>query len=363
MFHPLGARWLLLALPLAFAGALLLRTVVQARALVRIPRLRVTAGDQARARAAIPGLVEAELKTADGLALHGWFAKGSRRDGIVLVHGAGGNRAALLPEAVLLHRRGHGVLLYDSRASSKSEGRLQSWGDGERADVRAAVDYLSARPDVDRDRIGAYGFSVGANAVALEAAGDGRVRATALGPVWTSLDDELRSKFKTRKLQLPALARASMEADGVDVLAVRPLDVMPELARRPLLLLSGTLDLDTPLAVMDRMASAAPGAERFIAAGAAHGNIHEVLPEELDRRLGGFFDLERNRFPARDEPLQTLQLLGGAPALALPLEAFAQVGEAFPSQARKARPDRHLPHAHERREGAATGRQGHAPSR
>ena len=108
-------------------------------------------------------------------------------------HGLGGNRAQLLLEAGFLSRRGHGVLLLDSRASGESDGDLATWGDLERLDIRAALDFLSARPDVEKEMLGLYGFSVGA--VALVAAEGQRVRAVALGPCWTSLADELRDKF------------------------------------------------------------------------------------------------------------------------------------------------------------------------
>ena len=84
------------------------------------------------ARGVLAGVRDAAFRTKDGLVLKGWFAPGARRDAVVLIHGLGGNRAQLVPEAAILLRHGHGVLLYDSRASGESEGDTATWGDRER---------------------------------------------------------------------------------------------------------------------------------------------------------------------------------------------------------------------------------------
>jgi pimeloyl-ACP methyl ester carboxylesterase len=59
----------------------------------------------------------------------------------------------------MLIRHGYGVLLLDPRGQGRSEGDTVRWA-GDR-DLLAAVDYLRSRPDVDPDRIGGFGFSIG----------------------------------------------------------------------------------------------------------------------------------------------------------------------------------------------------------
>ena len=61
----------------------------------------------------------------------------------------------------MLARHGYGVLLFDRRGEGESEGEPNSWGWGGDKDVKAAIDYLQRRPDVDPDRIGGIGLSVG----------------------------------------------------------------------------------------------------------------------------------------------------------------------------------------------------------
>ena len=75
-----------------------------------------------RARRALPGLSIVSLRTSDGLTLRGYFAPGRNRGVVIFVHGGGGNRLALLPEASVIAAHGYGVLLFDSRGEGESEG-------------------------------------------------------------------------------------------------------------------------------------------------------------------------------------------------------------------------------------------------
>ena len=58
----------------------------------------------------------------------------------------------------------------------------------ESKDFRRAVDYLVSRPDVDRDRLGVFGFSRGGNLVPVLAVGEQRLKAAVLNSVGLSSD-------------------------------------------------------------------------------------------------------------------------------------------------------------------------------
>ena len=62
----------------------------------------------------------------------------------------------------MLARHGYGVLIFDRRGEGESDGdpNPYAWNDGER-DLLAAIDFLKRRPDVEPDRIGGIGLSVG----------------------------------------------------------------------------------------------------------------------------------------------------------------------------------------------------------
>ena len=71
----------------------------------------------------------------------------------------------------MLARHGYGVLLFDRRGEGASDGDANIYGWGGDRDIKAAVDYLQTRPDVDPDRIGGIGLSVGGELM-LEAAAE-----------------------------------------------------------------------------------------------------------------------------------------------------------------------------------------------
>jgi uncharacterized protein len=66
---------------------------------------------------------DAALETADRVALSGWYIPASNRAAVVLLHGAGSTRHAVLDHAVVLARHGYGVLLFDARGHGRSGGR------------------------------------------------------------------------------------------------------------------------------------------------------------------------------------------------------------------------------------------------
>jgi uncharacterized protein len=102
------------------------------------------------------------VKTSDSLELAGSYVPSQNRAAIVLFPGA------TRPEqARMLIRHGYGVLLLDPRGQGSSEGDTVRWA-GDR-DLLAGLQYLRSRPDVDRDRIGGFGFSIGGEML-LEAA-------------------------------------------------------------------------------------------------------------------------------------------------------------------------------------------------
>ena len=85
------------------------------------------------------------------------------------------------------------MLLFDRRGEGESEGDPNIFGwEGER-DIHAAVEYLQSRPDVDPDRIGGIGLSVGGEMMIQAAAESPALRAiVSEGASGRSVRDELR---------------------------------------------------------------------------------------------------------------------------------------------------------------------------
>jgi fermentation-respiration switch protein FrsA (DUF1100 family) len=119
------------------------------------------------------GLVyeDVTFATAQGLTLSGWFIPSQNGAVIITVHGAGTNRGRVIDEATVLARHGYGLLMVDLEGFGSSEGRPNAFGWVGARDVDAAVQYLRSRPDVDPERIGGLGLSMGGE-VLLQAAGE-----------------------------------------------------------------------------------------------------------------------------------------------------------------------------------------------
>jgi dienelactone hydrolase len=127
------------------------------------------------------------FQTSDALTLHGWYIPSANRAAIIVAHGLGGNRLGVLPIGEFLAKHGYGVLLIDLRAHGESDGTRYDYG---WRDILAAADFLTAQPDVDPERIGAFGSSLGGVMVVEGAARDQRIKAViADGAGAVTLDD------------------------------------------------------------------------------------------------------------------------------------------------------------------------------
>lgn len=253
-------------------------------------RTPVTAADRVLAEQRMGPFEDVRLTTSDGLTLRGWYKPSRNGAAVIFVHGGNENRNWFVPEAAALAQAGFGVLLYDSRACGESDGQLQSWGDHEQLDVRAATDFLVARPDVRGGRIGIYGFSIGSATVALSAAQDPRLQAVVLSAMWPSLNEELRHKAAFPKFMSEPWVRWRFESSGTRIARIRPAAALPAIAPRPLLLIAGETDVDTPLEIMRGNIAASGGrAEFWVIPRAGHERYEPYGGEKHLQRLSGFY--------------------------------------------------------------------------
>jgi len=103
------------------------------------------------------GHEDVSFRSTDGLRLAGWYVPSTNRAAVIVYPGRGGTQQ----HARMLIDHGYGVLLLDHRGVGDSEGDHNSWGWGSEHDIHGAVAFLQERPDVDPDRIGGLGLSVG----------------------------------------------------------------------------------------------------------------------------------------------------------------------------------------------------------
>ncbi|MGB2592223.1 MAG: alpha/beta fold hydrolase [Candidatus Acidiferrum sp.] len=132
-----------------------------------------------------PGKPDAMDYTIPGLGdRHGWFFPGLRgAPTIILCHGYGSSRGELLTLVSALQDHQYNVFVVDFAAHGVNDG-ITTFGYREADEVRAAMDTVAARNDVDPGRFGLWGYNLGAYAALREAENDRRVRAIVLDSVY-----------------------------------------------------------------------------------------------------------------------------------------------------------------------------------
>lgn len=104
---------------------------------------------------------DADLTTADGVRLHGWFVPAPDARGTLLFfHGNAGNISHRLDSIRIFHRLGLDVFIIDYRGYGRSDGKPGEQGTYRDAD--AAWRYLVETRGVDPARIVVFGRSLGA---------------------------------------------------------------------------------------------------------------------------------------------------------------------------------------------------------
>lgn len=240
------------------------------------------------AAAGIAGVQDVTFRAGD-VELRGFYAPSRNRRAVLLVHGAGGDRSSLLHEARVLAKRGYGVLSYDLPGHGESGGEIR-WAEPERASVRAALDWLVESGDVDAERLGALGFSLGGYVLAQVAAVDARLAAVVLSGTPSDPVEQVRFQHARYSLlsELPALF--VLRRGGMD-LDVRALDYVSRIAPRPLLVIGGERDHTVPATMAESLFRAAREPKRlYVVPGADHGSFVEKGGAVYEARLVGFFD-------------------------------------------------------------------------
>jgi pimeloyl-ACP methyl ester carboxylesterase len=132
-----------------------------------------------------PGRPDAVQFSVAGIGTReGWFFPGFRgAPTIILCHGYESSRSELLTLVSALQDHQYNVFVFDFAAHGANPG-MTTFGYKEAEEVRAAIDTLAARTDVDSTSFGLWGYNLGAYAALREAETDKRVRALVLDSVY-----------------------------------------------------------------------------------------------------------------------------------------------------------------------------------
>jgi fermentation-respiration switch protein FrsA (DUF1100 family) len=250
----------------------------------------------------------------DHLRLQGWFIPGVLPNGsltaertIIVVHGNQANRAdksvGLLKLSGVFARSGFAVLAFDVRGNGESPPAPRSFGYFEQRDVLGAVDFLRAGtfpyPELGRPRvIAGWGLSMGGSALILAAAHEPTISAIVADSTAADylpiLEREVPKGDHLPPLFTPGALLAARAIYGMDFYAVRPVDVVAQLAPRPLFFIQGGADTFVPPSDMSVLAAAAesvPNAhvQTWLVPGATHSQAYNTQPQAYVNRVIAFY--------------------------------------------------------------------------
>lgn len=139
-----------------------------------------------------------------------WFFPGLKTaPTIILCPAYGSSRGELLTLASALQDQQYNVLAFDFSAHGSSGGR-STLGYQEVEELRAAMDAVANRGDVDVNRFGLWGVSLGAYVALAEATGDRRVRAIVAESPYNRPEDMVALQVSRSGLgTLPLITRMS----------------------------------------------------------------------------------------------------------------------------------------------------------
>ena len=244
------------------------------------------------------GFEEISFESDTGVTLEGRFFPGEHEATVIALHGFSERQDQVLPKAEMLTEAGFNVLSYNGRHPVYGDGIYSTLGVLEREDLVSAVDYLvHQRDDVDPDRIGAYGISLGGATVLLGAELDPRIRAVVAEAAFSDAQSVVDSSFE-RYIGLPSfpfsqVTRAVAEwRAGAKLVDAQPIDAIAAVDDRPILLIHGLADESVPPDHSERnLAAAGDNVEIWWVPDAGHTDAHIIAGDEYRDRLTEFFSV------------------------------------------------------------------------
>lgn len=228
------------------------------------------------------------LKTSDGLRLEGWYVPSQNRAAVLVFPGRSGGKQH---HARNLARHGYGVLLLDNRGTGDSEGDPNAFGWDDETDVNAALDYLAGRNDVEPDRIGGLGLSVGGEILLETAAHTDRLKAVVSeGAGGRTYKEDLATPGAAKWIGAPFFVMASVST-AVFSNAMPPeslKSLVKDIPPRPVFLIHAKGE--SLNGVYFRSAGEPGNWDLWEVPGASHIGGIDARPVEYERRVTAFFD-------------------------------------------------------------------------
>ena len=247
---------------------------------------------------------EVAFHSTDSLLLKGWFIKARIKDSfqngkwptIIICHGLGASKSDFTEFSKEFAEKGYNVFLFDFRGHGESKGRRSSIGYLEQRDLLGAIDYVREREDVMKEKIGLYGFSMGAAVVILTAAKYKNVQAIVSDSSYTSLKEEgvLILRYFYHLPSFPFIHFMMWTYNiffFTDINKISPLEEISHLSPIPVFIIGGEGDKLMPASYAKRLFNTAREPKKlWIIKDASHGETIFLAGEDYTKQVAEFFD-------------------------------------------------------------------------
>lgn len=186
-----------------------------------------------------------EFETPDGVKHNGWFFPGLRGAPVVIIcHGYRSSRSEILTLATSLQQHRYNVFAFNFAGHGESPVGHTTLGYRETEELKAALQVLSTRDDIDTSRIGLYGYSMGGYAVLSVAPQVPGVKAVVVDSVYPEPKALLRLELKRLGADvIPLLSTTSVLEFRLISLLYRgqeePAEALQRMAGLPKLFITG----------------------------------------------------------------------------------------------------------------------------
>jgi hypothetical protein len=230
---------------------------------------------------------DVSFTTGDGLKLVGWYVPSKNGAAVISFPGRKGPQKP----ARLLAQHGYGVLLFDRRGEGESEGDPNLFGWQGTRDIEAAVAFLRVQPEVDDDRIGGLGLSVGGEMMLQEAAENDSMKAIVSEGAGVRSVREAVHVEGAEKLVFSWISSLSTVGTAIWTSNLPPrglVDLSGEITEPTLFIHADPGQGGETLT--ERYYEEAKGPKEYWKAPGGHTGAIDAAPEEYERRVVGFFD-------------------------------------------------------------------------
>jgi fermentation-respiration switch protein FrsA (DUF1100 family) len=243
--------------------------------------------------------VYVEFDGRAGERLSGWFVPppagvATPWPVVLLVYGYGGYKEQMAGYAQFVHDAGFASFMFDMRGSGLLRDEPVTLGYKERWDMLDAARYLRTREDIDSNRMGALGVSMGAATALLAAEADPTIRAVVADSAYAHLQDMVQPGLRTfigapAILFAPLIVRLAEMMLGMKSSQVQPAVSASRLGSRALFVIHGADDpLTNPESATEIFRAASGPKELWVVPDCGHALGPAVSPELYQARITGF---------------------------------------------------------------------------